>query len=120
MGDCHYAEGRYAEAVSAYRKYLSEAQPDAANRPLARYDLGYARFALGDFRGAIGDFEEAVADGEYLPRAVVADAYNRIGDAYYYGSDFRAALDQYGKGVFGECVHRGLCLVPNGCDAWVQ
>ncbi len=97
LGDCHYAEGRYAEAVSAYRKYLSEAQPDAANRPLARYDLGYARFALKDFRGAIGDFEEAVADGEYLPRAVVADAYNRIGDAYYYGSDFRAALDQYGK-----------------------
>ena len=62
------------------------------------------------------------SNGSVLPSTVKAVKRGEAGAAGELRGDFRfqGGVGTVRQGVFGECVHRGLCLVPNGCDAWVQ
>ena len=97
-GECLYELGKYEEAVKAYGDYLRGNDGSAANRALARYDLGYARFALKQFKAAATDFSKFIATTPDKGNAhLMADAYNRLADCYYYAADFAKAADNYGK-----------------------
>jgi TolA-binding protein len=95
LGECDYKNGNYSSAASNYAAYLNQASSNAANRSLARYDLGYARFGEKNFTDALTDFNRVVASPGNLSQVMVADAYNRIGDCYYYKSDFSSAATAY-------------------------
>lgn len=97
-GECLYELGDYDGAISAYNSYLRSGQGTDANRALAYYDLGYARFARKQFGAALSDFSRFISDTPDKKNShLIADAYNRLADCYYYASDFSRAADNYGK-----------------------
>lgn len=95
LGETRYRQGRYRESESALADYLSLAPQDDSNRSLGQYDMGYTRLALKDYAGAAEAFRRA-ADG--LPDAVTqADALARLGDTYYYRSQWDRAQEHYNQ-----------------------
>lgn len=102
LGDCYYARSNFENAASSYLAFLASApKSDTGNRALAYYDLGYARFSQELYGEALTDFRNAaelLAGGNTgLPKSLLADAYDRMGDCRYYSSDFQAAAENYNK-----------------------
>lgn len=95
IGDCYYRLGKYPQAVKSLNSYLKSAPYNSVNIPLAYYDLGYARFAEKKYGDARADFQKVIRQPGNLSKTVVADAYNRIGDCYYYASSFKQAEENY-------------------------
>lgn len=96
-GEALYRTGDYGASVNALRSFISKAAKNNVNLPLARYDLGYSYFAQKDYDKAAGCFNQVVSSPGNLGAAVVADAYNRLGDVSYYASDFDKAGAAYDK-----------------------
>lgn len=94
--DADYALGRYEQAASGYYAFLRQAPKNDENRQIASYNLGYALFAQRNYEAARRQFTEAEAMKE-LPGELRSDILCRIGDTYYYGSNFNAAFDAYSK-----------------------
>jgi len=91
-GEANYRLGDYRAAGNDLRKYLTL----AANRQgreygMALYNLGYTDFKLKDYKGALNWFNRFVAEANNDNRQVLADAYNRIGDCYFYNRNFDGA-----------------------------
>lgn len=97
LGEARYRQGRHQEAVGLLNEYLRATPETDVNRPLARYDLGYARLALKDYADAAVNFEKVAAAPGQLSEATVADALSRLGDTYYYRSDWDAAEKAYDR-----------------------
>lgn len=97
LGDCYYAQGDYDAAADSYLAYVEASTDDAVNLPLAYYNLGYARLKSNRYDDAITNFENALDDTGNLDNSVIADAYSRIGDCYYFKSDFTTAMSNYDK-----------------------
>lgn len=94
LGDAQYRQGRYDRAADQYLEYI-RLRPQGSNTALARYNLGYARLGQKRFDDAVIDFQRALQSGQ-LDISAQADAWNRIGDARYYTSQFDAAAEAYG------------------------
>lgn len=99
IGDCLYREGKYAEAAESYLDYLSNITPSHQNCAMAYYNLGYSRFQQERYGDAEVNFKRVVKNRGNLSSAHVADAYNRIGDCYYYESKFDLASKYYNKAI---------------------
>lgn len=97
IGDCYYRLGKYAQASSSYSSYISSTKSSAGNRPLAYYDLGYSRFGEKKYDDALSAFDKAIKTPGNLSNATIADAYNRVGDCYYYTNKFSNAAANYDK-----------------------
>lgn len=97
LGESLYRTGDYDASVKALESFIAKAAKNNVNLPLARYDLGYSYFAKKDYRRAADNFTSVVASPGNLGAAVIADAYNRLGDVSYYASDFTSAGDAYDK-----------------------
>lgn len=97
LGEALYANGEYAKAASEIQNYISKSKSTAPNMPLAYYDLGYALFAQKNYAKAASQFEKAINNPAGLTPAVIADAYNRLGDCSYYAKDFQKAADAYSQ-----------------------
>lgn len=97
LGDCYYAQGDYDAAADSYLAYVDAVDDDVENLPLAYYNLGYARLKSNRYDDAITNFENALDDADKLDKVIVADAYSRIGDCYYFKSDFTTAMSNYDK-----------------------
>lgn len=97
LGNCYYALKKYETSAEMYLKYVTASHDDAENLPLAYYNLGYARFNDNRFEDAIINFENALDDSEKLDKPVVADAYCRMADCFYFMSDFNTAIVNYDK-----------------------
>ena len=96
-GEAYYRTGDYAKSVKALNSFIAKAKKSNDNLPLAYYDLGYSEFAQKHYQQAAQAFEHVIASPGSLSSAVVADAYNRIGDVHYYASDFDKAQGYYDK-----------------------
>ncbi|MCC8175217.1 MAG: tetratricopeptide repeat protein [Bacteroidales bacterium] len=110
IGDGLYAQGKYSQAATAYKNYLNSLtrqSETAANRPLATYNLGYAQFSSKDYSSALTSFTSYVNSPGNTTQQMEADAYNRIGDCYYYQNQFAQAAKQYEK---------AYDLAPSGGD----
>ncbi len=101
IGDCLYRLGKYQEAASSFNSYLRTAPKSSPNRIIATYDLAYTLFAQRRYNEALGYFKKVTsATGSMSPDTrIVADAYNRIGDCYYYATDFSTAAVNYDKAL---------------------
>lgn len=97
LGEVLYRTGDYDSSVRALTAFISKAAKNNVNLPLARYDLGYSYFAKKDYSRAADNFSTVVASPGNLGSAVVADAYNRLGDVSYYAADFAKATEAYDK-----------------------
>ena len=97
MGEILFKEGKFDKATSCYEDYLRNAPRDAANRPLAYYDLGYSLFGEKKFPRAEDAFRRFTESGAGNGSLMLADAYNRMADCEYYESDFTRAVALYDK-----------------------
>lgn len=96
LGEAQYRTGDYDNSISNLSEYLRGNHGSDHNRAVARYDLGYARFAKKDYAGAEADFLKVV-ENRILSAAVIADAYNRLGDISYYAKNLSTASERYDK-----------------------
>jgi len=84
----HYDEGRYEEALRAYRDALVE-RP--GSEPL-HLNVGDALYELGDYEAAAGEFEQVtLAEDDGL----AAEGYFNLGNSRYQLQDYPAAVEAY-------------------------
>lgn len=125
IGDCYYRQGKYTQASEAYLTYVKATPTTASNLPLARYNLGYSRFGEKKYNEARQNFEHVIKYQSRLGNHITADAYNRLGDCYYYNSNFAKATTYYDKAyqlypeagdyaLFQKAMMRGLTRDHSG------
>ncbi|MCM1020632.1 MAG: tetratricopeptide repeat protein [Muribaculum sp.] len=124
IGDCYYRLGRYAESSRWFTAYLRNSNISAHNIMVANYDLAYSKFAERKYNEARTIFKRVVDNNE-ADSSIKADANNRIGDCYYYASDFAHAGQHYDKAlsenpgsgdyaIYQKAIMRGLQRDHNG------
>jgi len=96
-GEATYNLDDFLSSERELKRYLASAPATAENRPLALYDLGYTLFAQKKYAEAAKNFSTAIDRPGLLNADIVADAWNRLGDCFYYNSDFSAAAQAYQK-----------------------
>lgn len=101
LAEAQYQLGDYKSAAVNQQEFINAVTASDPNYGLALYNAGSSLFNQHDYSKAIGYFEKAIATNS-LGRDMTAEAYNRIGDAYYYGKDFNAAVENYTKAARGE------------------
>ncbi|MCH5174272.1 MAG: tetratricopeptide repeat protein [Prevotellaceae bacterium] len=99
-GDCNYRLGNYQQAANdlntAIQLGSQTAQGRLKNHEYAVYSYAYANFKLQKYNAAISLFQQ-VAGMPSASRAMVADAYNRIGDCYLNMRNYDEAVANYEK-----------------------
>lgn len=94
-GILHNRRKDYRQAAGNLRTYLRQAPQNAANRPVALYQLAYALYGGRDARGAAEYFAQAAT--ALRDPAGRADAYNRLGDIAAAHAEFDRAATYYRK-----------------------
>lgn len=99
IGDCEYAQGKYADAAKSYLDYVNATPASSANRAMGYYNLGYTRFKQKRYEDAIADFDRYLAASAGSSPAIIGDAYTRIGDCQYYLREYDKAAASYQKAI---------------------
>ena len=98
LAEAQYREGNYAEAAKHQQEYVKDVAKGDENYGLAQYNLGYSLYGQKRYSEAKTAFQNAIASKQ-LGSDLVADAYNRIGDAQYYARDFGGAQSSYDQAM---------------------
>ena len=97
-GEAYYRLNNYRAAAKDLRRYLELAKDKRSQEyGLALYNLGYTDFKQKNYGGALNWFNRFVGEVGSDNRQVLADAYNRIGDCYFYNRNFEGARSSYDK-----------------------
>lgn len=120
-GECNYRQDDFSQAGTDYRAYLSTTgQTKKEIYKLAQYNLAYTCFKQQKFSDALQYFQQYVSGG-ILPSAnTVADAYNRIGDCYFYARNFPLAEANYTKAAEISPASADYALYQRGFVAGLQ
>lgn len=97
LGEAYLRAGKTDRATPLLLEYLDATSDSDPNRAVALYDLGYARMAQKDYAKAALNFERLINKPGDLDFATIADAHNRLGDAYFYSKNWDKALSSYSK-----------------------
>lgn len=100
LAEAQYQLGDYKSAAANQQEFINAVSSSDPNYGLALYNAGSSLFNQQDYTKAIGYFEKAIETNS-LSRDMTSEAYNRIGDAYYYGKNFNAAVENYTKASRG-------------------
>ncbi|BEG99895.1 tetratricopeptide repeat protein [Bacteroides sedimenti] len=99
--EAYYRQGKYTQAGQGFQSYLQlTAQKATEMYALAHYNMGYVNFKQQNYRNALSWFQKytSLVNGE-SGKTVLADAYNRLGDCYFYDREFTTARRNYSKAV---------------------
>ncbi len=91
-------EGRYSEASTAFRQFLSK-YPASAYADNAQYWLGEVFYVTRDFQAALGEFEKVVT--AFPDSSKVADARLKMGYIHYELKDWGKARELLNQVVQG-------------------
>lgn len=95
LGEALLRAGNPAEAVPHLQEYLRGTRTD--NTPVAYFDLGYAQLQQHSYDAAGHAFQEVISNPGNLGNDIVADAWSRLGDSYYYRKDWNRAAEAYSR-----------------------
>ncbi len=99
-GEANYRLGNYEKAGQDLRQYLEFATDKSEQEyGLALYNLGYTVFKQKKYVDALNWFTQFTKRGNKDQKQIQADAYNRMGDCYFYVRDFDSARQCYAKAV---------------------
>jgi tetratricopeptide (TPR) repeat protein len=97
LGQVHYAEGRYPQALAAFERALSYPPGDESSLASVTFPLGYIYGHQGDLDQAIAYYTRAIAEDPSL-----ASAYNNRGAAYLERggqNDLQRAVSDFGQAI---------------------
>lgn len=113
LGECAFRNGNYEEAAMYQNDYLKAVNSTENNYALGYYNLGYSRFQQRKYEAARNAFNKALETSS-LNENMRNDAYNRIGDTYYYNSNFKTAESYYDKSAGDYSIYqKGIMLGLN-------
>lgn len=95
LGEALYLSGDYAKSETEVAKYLNSSGKNKDNYAIALYDMGYALYGQKKYSQAAEYFNKLLSDPNKLTTNVSSDAWNRLGDCYYYQTDFNNAAVAY-------------------------
>lgn len=98
QGEIAFAQGDYASAASKYNAYLKRAPRREKEYAMAWYNLGYCAFDRKDMTGTRNAFSKFISSYPTADR-YRADAFNRLGDAYYSDREFEQAVSEYDRAI---------------------
>lgn len=98
LAEAQYRAGNYKDAAKNQQEYVKAVDKSADNYGLAQYNLGYSLYHEKRYAEAKAAFQNAIISKQ-LSSELVADAYNRIGDAQYYARDFSGAQASYDQAM---------------------
>ena len=98
LAEAKYREGDFKEATKYQQEYVKAIDKSDDNYGLAQYNLGYSLYEQKRYSEAKSAFQNAIASKQ-LNNDLMADAYNRIGDAQYYARDFSGAQLSYDQAM---------------------
>ncbi|HCM22088.1 MAG TPA: hypothetical protein DIC46_15245, partial [Porphyromonadaceae bacterium] len=96
-GESHYRKGNYQAAANDFRQFTQNASAADENYALGWYNLGYALFKQRQYQTAVNAFRQYISAETNKSKSELADAYNRIGDSYYYNRSFAEAERFYAQ-----------------------
>ena len=96
LAESQFRQGSYREAETSVARYLRNARKTDVNYGVANYLAGYARFEQRKYDSARDPLATAATSAS-LDERTRADAYNRLGDTYYYTKQYSSAREAYAK-----------------------
>lgn len=91
---CYLFEGRFADAVTAFKAYLSNKNYAPARFAAdATYRLGVSQYGVEDYAAAEGTFKEFLV--LYPENSLISEAYSMLGDLHGADGDLDTALTLY-------------------------
>jgi len=97
-GEAEYQLGEYAQATKDLQKYAISSGKNEQNTALAQYNLGYSLFKQKKYAEALPAFQQFCANSSAnSSTAMLADAWNRIGDCQLTEKQYAAATQAYAK-----------------------
>ncbi|HKL37543.1 MAG TPA: tetratricopeptide repeat protein, partial [Bacteroidales bacterium] len=99
-GEAYYHMEQYDKAAGSFNQFILS--PGAFNSRLyerAHYNLGYTYFKLDDFSQSIKWFRKYINFEKNRQSGYLADAYNRLGDAYFIQRSYWQCIDYYDRAL---------------------
>lgn len=96
LAESQFRQGNYRDAETSAARYLRNARKTDTNYGVANYLAGYARFEQRKYDSARDPLATAATCAN-LDERTRADAYNRLGDSYYYSKQYASAREAYAK-----------------------
>jgi TolA-binding protein len=97
IGESYYRKDDYEKAANNYRTYLNSSKSGEL-AVLATYNLAYCSFNQRQYKTAESGFIRYIAMDKNKS-SVLADAYARLGDCYFYNRQFGDAERAYNQAV---------------------
>lgn len=99
--EAHYRQEKFTQAGQGFQSYLQLTQSKGTEMySLAHYNMGYVNFKEKNYSTALSWFLKYTAQNNIQDqKTVLSDAYNRIGDCYFYSREFATARKNYAKAV---------------------
>jgi len=94
-GEANYRLRNFTAAANDFQLFTQNAASSDGNYAAGWYDLGYTRFKQNQYASARDAFLKYISAETNKNKAEYADAYNRIGDTYYYARNFNEAERYY-------------------------
>ena len=92
--EAYYTLGDYASAANSYSAAVANPGSNSTN---ALYGLGYTSFQTGKYNDAITHFNRYLQQAPTADKKQRSDAYNRLGDCYFYNRSYSTAEQYYSK-----------------------
>lgn len=121
-GEAYYRQENFSQAGKDFQNYLQLTQAKGTEMyPLAHYNMGYVYFKQKNYSSALNWFQKYVAQNNSADqKTVLADAYNRIGDCYFYNREFTTARRNYAKAVLTDQSAGDYALYQDAFVAGLQ
>ena len=98
-GEAYYRNNNFTNAANDFQVFSQKATPADENYALGWYNLGYARFKQQQYASAVTAFQRYISVETNKNKTEFADAYNRIGDSFYFNRNFTEAERYYAQAV---------------------
>lgn len=106
-GESYYSLENYETAANDYKATIALSTRNASD---ALYGLAYTQFQQEEYDNAMGTFERFLQSAPASKAAQRADAYNRLGDCYFYKRDYTQADQFYRKEADTDRSHSDYAL----------